>query len=118
MPPKAEVAVFEDDKNWQEIIKDILEDAGHRVVITATNIKDALEATKKLKELGVQVATIDGNLNSYEVSGNDGQAIIAAIKANAPGVKTVGMSELSMSGVDVYVGKANTNDLGKAVTKL
>ena len=118
MPPKTEVAVFEDDKNWQDIIKRVLKDEGHRVVLTATNIEDALEATKRLKELGVKVATIDGNLNDWEASGNDGQAIIAAIKANAPGVKTVGMSGLGMRGVDIYVGKANASDLGKIVTKL
>lgn len=118
MPPKAEVAVFEDNKNWQDIIKSVLEDEGHRVVLTATNINDALEATKRLKDLGVQVATIDGNLNDWEASGNDGQAIIAAIKANAPDVKTVGMSALGMRGVDVSVGKGDVDKLGKAVTRL
>ena len=118
MPPKAEVAIFEDDKDWQQMIKETLEDEGHRVVLTASNIKDALEATKKLKDLGVQVATVDGNLNDYEANGNDGQAIIAAIKANAPGVRTVGMSALGMRNVDVNVGKGNLDKLGKAVTKL
>ncbi len=118
MPPKAEVAVFEDDERWQDIIKRTLEREGHRVVLTAANITDALEATKKLKDLGVQVATIDGNLNDWEASGNDGQAVLAAIRANAPGVKTVGMSGLGMRGVDIYVDKANATDLGKVVTKL
>lgn len=88
------------------------------MVLTAANITDALEATKKLKDLGIQVATIDGNLNDWEASGDDGQAVLAAIRANAPGVKTVGMSGLGMGGVDIYVGKANATDLGKVVTKL
>jgi CheY-like chemotaxis protein len=118
MPPKTEVAVFEDNKDWQKRIREILENDGHSVVLTATNIKEALEATKRLKDLGVKVATIDGNLNSFEASGDDGRAIIAAIKANAPDVKTIGMSALGMYGVDVNVGKANAMDLGKTVTKL
>lgn len=117
-PEKARVFVAEDDKRWQDIIKDVLTDAGHSVVLTAQTRQQALEAVQQLKGLGVQVATIDGNLNPHDSDGADGQALLAAIRAQAPEVKTVGMAGLSVRGVDINVGKIDASKLGEVVKKL
>ncbi|MDO8620867.1 MAG: response regulator [Candidatus Levybacteria bacterium] len=117
-PERAKVFVAEDNEFWQKIIKRSLADKGHEVVLSATNLEDALAATSKLVKLGVQVAIIDGNLNDYEANGHDGQIVLAAIRKAAPQVKTIGLSGNSVRGVNVDLGKDNFTDLGKTVTKI
>lgn len=117
-PERAKVFVAEDNNLWQRIIKRSLADKGHEVILSATNLDDALAATRKLVELGVQVAIIDGNLNDHEASGDDGQIVLAAIHKTAPQVKTIGLSGSSVRGVDVDLGKDNCADLGETVTKI
>jgi len=117
-PEKAKVFVAEDDQDWQSIIKEYLEDAGHTVVAKATNIEDALATVAQLSQMGVDVAVLDSNLNDYESKGYDGQAVLRAIREKAPNVKTVGMSGNSVSGTDVDLGKRNARDLGKVVKGL
>jgi CheY-like chemotaxis protein len=118
-PEKAKVFVAEDSEDWKKIIKDELESEGHIVVATASTLKEALETAKKLKELGVDVAVIDGNLGeNIFVLGSDGQAVLAAVRENAPKVKTVGMSSFSVRGTDVDLGKMDVKRLGKVVSDL
>lgn len=118
MPEKAKVAVFEDDKRWSDIYRYLLEDAGHKIVVSAATRESALKAVQQFKELGVQVAIVDGNLNPNDADGADGQAVLAAIRSTAQDVKTVGVSALSVRGVDVNVGKSRIENLGEAVTNL
>ena len=117
-PERAKVFVAEDADLWQRMIKRILADSGHQVVSSATNLKEALAAIDKFAELEVQVAIIDGNLDDFEISGRDGQAVLTAIHKVAPQVKTIGLSRDRVCGVDVDLGKENGIDLGKTVTKI
>lgn len=117
-PEKAKVFVSEDNKQWQDMIRDILQDDGHSVVASAKTLEEALALSQRLGELGVNVATIDGNLSEWDTSGADGQAVLRAIRASAPGVKTVGLSGNRVPGVDIDLGKANCVDLSKTVKKL
>lgn len=121
MPPKAEVFVAEDDIDWQRRIRDLLNDAGHRVAATATTRKQAFEVVGKLKELGIMVATVDGNLNQYDSNGADGAAVIATIRQHAPEVKIVGLSGSfeGVRGADVQVWKGQAAErLADEVTGL
>jgi len=117
-PERARVFVAEDNERWQSMIQDLLEDEGHSVILSAGNLEEAMAAVERLNELGVQVATLDGNLNEHDTSGYDGQSVLNAIRAKAPKVKTVGLSILSVPGVDVDLGKDNCVDLGKVVKEL
>lgn len=117
-PEKAKVFVAEDNPFWQEIIEKYLTEAGHTVVAKATTRDQALSMVNQLKKLGVDVATIDGNLNKYESEGYDGQAVLMAIRDKAPNVKTVGMSGNNVIGTDVDLGKDNAWNLGNVVKDL
>lgn len=117
-PEHARVFVIEDDDNWQDLIKDILKDEGHEVVLTSTNLYDALDNIEKIKELKINVVTIDGNLDEDETEGYDGQEVLEAVRKIAPEVKTVGMGGNAIPGVDLDLGKGNCIKLGKEVTKL
>lgn len=116
-PEKARVFVVEDSETWQEIIRIKSEEAGHKVVLSASTLEQALEKVKKLKKLKVQVATIDGNLTN-DISGADGQAVLAAIKTHAPEVKTIGMAVFNVEGVNINLGKSDVSKLGEVIKKL
>ena len=117
-PERAKVFVAEDDSAWQLIIKKGLERSGHEVVVTATDLESALALVDQLESLGVDVAVLDGNLNKYESSGRDGQALLHAIRTKCPKVKTVGMSALSVPGSDLDLGKSGCHKIGEAVNNL
>lgn len=118
MPKRARVFVAEDKLDVQEILEGNLRRAGHSVVLKATSLEDALKAIQQFRELGVQVATIDGNFDPNDTSGDDGRTLLEAIRSNTPDVKTIGMSNKSIPGVDVDLGKGNYTQLGGVVTKL
>lgn len=70
-PENANVFVAEDDTFWQEMITEGIKNGGHQVVSSAKTLEGALKAVDKFSELGVQVATIDGNLDGWN-KGSDG----------------------------------------------
>lgn len=114
----AKAFIAEDDPEWQEIYKGILEKNGHEVLLTAANRAEALAAVNKLTELGIDLALIDGNLNKWDSDGADGQAVLAAIRAKASYVKTVGVSALSVPGADAQARKRRIGKLGEVVRNL
>ncbi|MFH2019769.1 MAG: hypothetical protein ABII80_04105 [bacterium] len=117
-PERAKAFVVEDDKHWQDIIRESLEDEGHQLILLATNLNEALAAIDRFAELGVQVAIIDGNLSEDDKTGSDGQKVLSVIRKVAPQVKTIGHSSHSVCGVDVDLGKENSVNLGETVTEL
>lgn len=118
MPEKARVFVAEDDPDFLDTLKLELESAGHTVVLSASTLESALEAIQTFPELGVQVASIDGNLERGVVSGSDGLQLVATIRNIAPNVRIIGMSSKSIPSVDVDLGKENLENLGEVVTNL
>lgn len=119
MPEKAKVFVAEDDSIWRRTIKRRLSEESHEVVLEAETLAQALKSIEQFKELGVQVAVIDGNLNPYDSSGSDGAELAIAIKRLAPEVKMVGMSGATdVFGVDINLGKAGIRELGRTITNL
>lgn len=118
MPERARVFVAEDNLQYQGFIEKFLSRAGHTVVLKATTLDEALDAIKQFEDLGVQVATIDGNLSPDDESGYDGHALVEAIGRHAPNVKTVGMSGLEIKGVTIDLGKKGIDKLGEVVTNL
>ena len=117
-PEKARVFVVEDDGNWREMILEAIKYGGHEVVAISTTLQEALEAVGTLTELGIQVATIDGNLTREGNTGEDGKKILKAIRTHAPEVKTIGVSMNRMEGFDVDAGKENVNELGRIVAEI
>ena len=94
---------------------------GHRVVLTARTLKEALDIIPRFKERGVQVVLVDGNLSSGDLSGLNGKMIVEAIRSQVPEVKTIGTSASGyVAGVDKNYDPWNDSpeDLVKLVTDL
>ena len=117
-PERARVFYIEDDPNHGFLIGKFLELSGHVVVGSATNLSDALNSVDNFNELKVDVAIIDGNLNSFDASGNDGRLVLDTIKKIAPHVKTIGMSANHFPETDVDLGKENLISIGGVVNNL
>lgn len=88
------------------------------MVLQATTFRDALAGTDLLEKLQIDVAVLDGNLTPGEDSGDEGRALLSAIRERAPGVKIVGMSAVGMRGTDVDLGKNKVEEIGGVVTNL
>jgi CheY-like chemotaxis protein len=116
-PENARVFVAEDDADFQLIIRTSLEEEGHKVVIAATTRKEALEDVKYLKDLGIQIGIIDGNLSGSK-SGKDGRDLIRAIRETKSGIITIGISGNKLPEADFDFGKDNLNSLGKFITNI
>ncbi|MDD5147756.1 MAG: response regulator [Candidatus Daviesbacteria bacterium] len=117
-PENAKVFIAEDVERWQETIRRKLEQVGHSVVLTASTLSEAIEEVKKFRDKGIQVAVIDGNMNSGNSGGQDGEILLAAIRSTTPEVKVVGMSSHPIEGVDINVLKGNERFLGRVVKEL
>lgn len=85
----------------------------------AASKQEALSAVAKFGELGVQIVTLDANLDdASDTSGKDGKEILAAIRAGAPRVKIIGIADRPFPGVDVDLRKGNVGNIGKIVKGL
>ncbi len=118
MPENARVFVAEDDPDFLDDLKMVLEGEGHAVTLSATSLENALQAIGNFQKLGIQVASIDGNLKRGVRSGTDGRQLVNAIRDLAPDVKIIGMSAEPITGVDVDLGKDRFEELGQVVTGL
>ena len=118
MPEKAKVFIAEDDADFLDTLRPVLEDAGHTITFTADSLESALSAIGDFKRLGIQVAIVDGNLNPNVRSGTDGRQLVNTIRRLSPDVRIIGMSSGSIPNVDVDLGKQRFEEVGKVVTAL
>lgn len=113
-PDNARVLVVEDDPDLREAIQGTLEKGGHNVVAVASTRDQAIALISS--RLKIDVATLDGNLHDEIYDGEDGQVVLAVIRANRPEVKIVGVSSDGVPGADVNVSKFDIHkDLSQAV---
>jgi CheY-like chemotaxis protein len=97
-PENANVFIVEDNKPLRETFEALLPFDGHKVVVSASTMKEALEAIDHLEELGVQVAIVDGNLSEDDFSCADGVEISEAIRAHSPATKIIHNSSKEFGG--------------------
>lgn len=111
MPPEAKIFLSEDDPNLRKVTKRGLEFEGHRVVVEAHDLKTALDGVETARELGVNVAVLDGNLTPRDVSCRDGRMVASALRAAIPGIRIVAFSgSISADYGDVLVDKNDWED--------
>ncbi|MFA5828322.1 MAG: response regulator [Candidatus Shapirobacteria bacterium] len=120
MVEKANVFVVDDDPSQQKTIRRLLESAGHHVAASAQSLSEALAIVPQLRDLGVQVATLDGSLYGVRTAG---QLVLAAIKKQAPEVKTIGLSGNRFPTdtnirVDIDLTKDFTDEIAETITRL
>ncbi|HEY5601342.1 MAG TPA: response regulator [Patescibacteria group bacterium] len=120
-PENANVFLAEDDNSWRRIAHQALERDSHQVLVEVSTFEDALEAITKAKEIGINVAIVDGNLTNEDASGTDGRLIANSLRKEIPEIKIVSFSGQPQNYGDVHVSKGdvdNVLNLGKIVTQL
>jgi CheY-like chemotaxis protein len=89
-PDKAKVFLVEDDNASRDVCSEFLRMGGHTVVENASTLQSALRKIPGLREKGVNVAVVDGNLSEGDESGRDGEMVTRQIKAQHPDIKVIG----------------------------
>lgn len=109
---KAKIFYAEDDESLRKINVLLLEDEGHQVVLQADNLKQAMEAIEngRLRELGVNIAIVDGNLTRGDCSCSDGFTVSKEIRGTGLPIKIIAFSGSLKDDAaygDVYVDKGD-----------
>jgi len=112
-PKEAGIFIADDHRDFVEILEELLEWSGHRVLVKAFTLDEALYEISQLTP-DVQVALLDGNLNATKRDGLDGLMMVRAIHEYAPWVKTVGISMSGkVEGVDINMPPTKISELGE-----
>jgi len=106
MPPEARVFVIEDNADWLCTLEDLLALRGHSIIGSARTYEEALGAISTFGILKPDVVTVDGNLTRGYMDGQEGAALIEAIKEEDSGALIVGLSADDLPGVDIDIGKS------------
>ena len=113
----AKVFLTEDDAFQRGIIRGFLETGGHKVILETGDFNEALEMVKRVRELGIDLAILDGSLRPQ--SPNDGAEIAAVLRKEAPEVKIIGLSGLIVTFGDKNLRKPVTSkELLQAISEL
>lgn len=116
MPINSKVFLVEDNQYQREVEKSQIEEAGHKVVLEASQKEEALGKIELAKAMGVNVGVLDGSLGGGPT---DGPQIADALKKVIPGIKIVSFSANSVNWGDVNLSKpTDIVNLGKIITKL
>lgn len=117
MPRNAKVFLVEDDPFLKKVESSWIESDGHKVVLEASSLGEALEKVKLAKEKKVNVGVLDGSLRGKD-SPTDGPQVAEELKKAIPEIKIVSFSGDIVVWGDVNPRKPDVSNLGKVVTKL
>jgi hypothetical protein len=117
-PENAKIAIFEDNLSLRTILSRNLTALGHTIVAEARTMPEAQELIPRLKDLGTQIAVIDGTLGPVKSEGREGAEIARGIKESSPGITTIGWSTDFIEGTDLFFGKGDYKDVFRAITEL
>ncbi len=117
MEEKGKVFLVEDNDEVRRIVKMFIEDPpfGHQVVLVATSRKEALGKIQQSKEKEVNVAVLDGSL---ETGPGDGPAIAKALREAIPGIIIISSSYDKVNWGDFNLLKPEeTERIGETIKK-
>ncbi|MDO8515307.1 MAG: hypothetical protein Q7S14_02305 [bacterium] len=92
MAVKEKIAIFEDEVEWAEVLKDELEAQGHTVKVVASTRSGITEGVADVVANGFSMVFTDGNLDPFDASGKDGSRITQELKTRVPSVVVLGYS--------------------------
>lgn len=114
---KGKVFLVEDNQQVGKFEKMFIEDPpyGHQVMLTAASRKEALDKIQRAKEKGVNVAVLDGSL---ETGPGDGPAIAKVLREAIPGIIIISSSYDKVNWGDFNLLKPEeTEYLGETIKK-
>lgn len=118
-PEAAKVFIAEDEEIWRQLHREALERYGHEVVIEVGRFEEGLTAIPRAKELGTNIALIDGRIPNDPPHGVQ---LAKTLRDVIPDIKVVDVSGFgdAIPGADAKMAKANFNAdrLGNIVTEL
>lgn len=107
----------EDSTEWAEVVKHIVESVGATLALTVTSLEEAMAAIVLIEKLGIDLVIVGGSLGDFKKNNEDAYAILEALRAKAPHIKTIGLSGHPdpIEGVTLDLGKHRATELGDAI---
>jgi CheY-like chemotaxis protein len=103
---KARVAIFEDSEAMQQVVSHIVQANGHLVVAQARTLGEAESVIASLEPGNLDVAVVDGNLDSERLGGYDGARVARLLREKLGEVMIIGYSATDeIEGVDHHLQK-------------
>lgn len=119
MVEKARIYLTEDFDILREVMKGILETAGHQVIYEAGNLPQALKGVEVARDQQAHAALLDGNLSEGDISNQDGRTIAKALKEAVPSITVIaftGARSHEQAGYgDHYVWKQDDDGIEKII---
>lgn len=109
----AQVLIFEDNSNWQNMLKEALVRGGHTVAGIAGTEQMALQYVDRLESLGIRLVTLDNEFPDSEDKFGSGIKILREIRRVDPHrhIRVIGVNgSIKTPGVDVHIDKGNFDD--------
>lgn len=93
-PERATVIIIDDNREFAEVLGQILAVDGHQVKAIAGSKKEGLELIDKLEreKEKIDVALLDGNLTKGSTGGLDGKELANEIRSRLPKVRIISIS--------------------------
>ena len=112
----ATIFLEENDRRACELLELMLQIRGHDVPLVAFSLEEALQKTQEVKDRGIKVIILDGNLGTSE---QDGEKVAAHYREKVQGVRILSLSGEKRTYGDVNCTKPFTiGGLNRAIGRL
>jgi len=114
---KATIFLVDDREDLRALIKLNLEDLDQPVALEAGSLQEGLDSVEKAKEIGVNVAILDGSLD-YRGDSEDGHVIAEALRKAIPKITIISfsLSPKPITWGDYNIDKFQNNAVNKIVS--
>jgi CheY-like chemotaxis protein len=109
---------IEDDPQWQDIVREAVEEIGATLVLTLDTMEEALAAVILMEKLKIDLVILDGNLTEGEYKGDEARKILEMMAQRGVSATTIGFSGSSIKEADIDLGKGKATELKETITSL
>lgn len=118
MAEKARIFLADASEDFRNLAKELLAGSGHRVVLEANSLREALGKIKQAKEKGVNVAIMDDSLTILRYTPSDGPEIAKELKKEIPDIKIIALTKWSTDWSNKNLDKIEVIQIGEKVTEM
>jgi CheY-like chemotaxis protein len=115
---EANIGIFDDLEPFRRITADMLSKLGHHILINEGTFRGSISAIQSLED-ELDVALVDGNLDSFSGPGEDGELISQALREKfGDTVRIVSVSTTKFNGPETAIPKADTRAISDFIDSL
>lgn len=117
MPKRAKVFLVDRDKKFRDLVREMLADSEHRIVLEASSVLEALKKVEEARKKGINVGIIDDSLSFYYTP-SDGAEIARALRKEVPNIKIISPTSWKTDWSNENLDKMKVFQIGEKVTEM